>query len=66
MPAAETTMQQSQHDDLALQADDCRTMARMCEWKANAMADPGAKTQWLDLAQRWRGLAAKIDADHWS
>jgi hypothetical protein len=66
MPTADTTMRQSQSDDLALQAEDCRTMARMCQWKADAMVHPVARTQWLDLAQRWRGLADQIDAGHWS
>ena len=64
MPYTETQVQQSQADDIALRAEDCQTMARMCEWKAQVMPDPGARDQWLDLARRWRDLAAKIDASH--
>lgn len=64
--AEAATLQQSQTDDTPLRAEDCCTMARMCEWKANAMADPGAIDHWLDLARRWRDLAAQIDVGHWS
>ena len=66
MPYTELPIQQSQPDDTALRAEDCHTMARMCEWKADVMPDPGARDQWLNLARRWRDLAAKINASHWS
>ena len=49
---------------LPLRGSDCLTMARMCEWKAQAMADPAAQDLWLDLARRWRELADQIDGVH--
>lgn len=44
-----------------VETENCRAMARLCEWKAQS-DDPDAREQWLDLARRWRGLAAQIDA----
>lgn len=66
MPYTGIPTQQPQLDDTALRAEDCHTIACMCEWKADVMPDPGARDQWLGLARRWRDLAAKIAAGHWS
>lgn len=47
--------------DPQVEAKSCRSMARLCEWKSQS-ADSDAREQWLDLARRWRDLAAQIDA----
>jgi hypothetical protein len=53
---------QSQNDDDAIESGQCRNMARVCDWKAGSEADPDTRKRWLDLARRWRNLAAKIEA----
>jgi hypothetical protein len=63
MTTAKGGTREPQPDEIPapLRGEDCRTMARMCEWKADVMPDPGARDQWLSLARRWRDLAEQID-----
>jgi hypothetical protein len=45
-----------------VKSQDCLNMARVCLWKAGTAEDPALKEKWLDLARRWRKLAAEIEA----
>jgi hypothetical protein len=56
---------QSQTTDDKIEPEQCRSMARVCDWKAGTEADPNKRKRWLNLARRWRDLATKIEAGAW-
>jgi hypothetical protein len=54
---------QSDRRDSEIDPEQCRRMARVCDWKAGTEVDPNTRKRWLDLGRRWRDLAAQVDAE---
>jgi Family of unknown function (DUF6381) len=62
-PPTTLVYQKSDRENMGDKAEEFRAKARELEERAQSVIDPTARLTLLDVAQRWRTMARRIDQD---